>query len=159
MIVVPESEEEEPEASVADMGEAIAQFAPGWVVLHCADDLSPGLHDKLRGREDVLVTHPLSEETPCIISRNVDIPEGKKTTLHLVVGHHEEGDWVLVVLAGEVALLQTTVGEEATEDGWMDVEVDLSNYAGSVAELQLLNKANGWAWEAGYWAKIAIASK
>jgi len=157
MIVVPESEEEE--ASVADIDEAITQFASGWTVENCGDDMSPGLHDELRGKENVLVTHPLSQETPCTISKNVDIPEDKTTTLRLVVGHHEEGDWVLVVLAGEVVLLQTRVGEGATEDGWMDVEVDLSNYAGSVAELQLLNKANDWAWEAGYWAEIAIASE
>ena len=161
MIVVPasEEEEEEQEATVPDMGEAIQQFAPGWVVLHCSSDMSPGLHNELRGKEDVLVTHPRSQETPCILSKRVDIPEGKKTTLRLVVGHHEEGDWVLVVLVEEVVLLQTKVGDGTTEDGWMDVDVDLSKYAGSTIELQLYNKANDWMWEAGYWAEIGITSE
>jgi len=78
------------------------------------------------------------------------------TTLRLVIGHHEEGDWVLVVLAGEDELLETRVGEGATEDGWMDVEVDLSGYADSTIELELVNKANGSAWEAGYWAEVQL---
>ena len=66
---------------------------------------------------------------------------------------------MLAVLVEEVALRQATVGDGATEDGWMDVDVDLSKYAGSTIELQLLNKANGWSWEGGYWAEIAITSE
>jgi len=155
----PEEEEGEPEADIADMGEAIEKFAPGWVVLHCADDMSPGLHEELRGRENVLVTHPLSEETGCILSKRVEIPEGKKTTLRLVVGHHPSGDWTLIVKANDKQLLKTAVGPETAEDGWMEVELDLSKHAGSEVELALVNQASEWAYEAGYWGEIALISR
>ncbi len=159
MIVVPEPEEKESEAAIADIDEAVEKFAPGWTVKNCADDMNPGLHEKLRGKENVLLTHPLSEETPCILVKSVTIPQGKTTTLYLVVGHHELGDWVLSVMANKDQLLETVVGADTTEDGWREIKVDLSKYAGSTIYLTLANKANGWSYEAGYWAKIAIQSK
>jgi hypothetical protein len=40
----------------------------------------------------------------------------------------------------------------------MEVDVDLSSFAGQKAKLSLSNIANGWADEAGYWAKIEIVT-
>jgi len=65
------------------------------------------------------------------------------------------GDWILVVKADDEELMQSTVCPETAEDGWIEVELNLSEYAGSEIDLMLVNEANGWAWEAGYWAKIA----
>ena len=41
----------------------------------------------------------------------------------------------------------------------MDVEVDLSKYAGFEIELKLANKANGWSSEAGYWAEVQLRTE
>lgn len=40
--------------------------------------------------------------------------------------------------------------------GWMDVRIDLSEYAGKTILVELLNQPTGWSWEAAYWANIAI---
>jgi len=158
-MVIPEPEEDENAAEPADIEEDVVQFAPGWTAKMCGNDMDPGLHDTLRGKENVLVTHPLSEKEPCLLYKFIDIPEGKSTTLRLVVGHHELGDWVLAVGIGADTIFETTVGEESTQDGWMDVEVDLSPYAGKRDAVVLYNRANGWSYEAGYWAEISVISE
>jgi len=159
MIVVPESKKEVRQAVVADIDEAIQEFAPGWNVENCGNLMSPGMHDRLYSKKNVLVTHPLNEETGCVLSKRVKIPAGKTTTLHLVVGHRTMGDWELIVLADDEELLRRTVGPETAEDGWMEVNLDLSKYAGSEVNLMLVNQANGWAYEGAYWAEVQLNSK
>jgi len=137
-----------------DLNEALAKFAPGWMIKDCGADMLPGIRDEL-GKKNVLVTHPLSETMPCVLGRRVDILPDKKTTLHLVVGHHPDGDWVLRVSA-ERQLVHKVIGKETAPDGWTSIDVDLSEYAGRIVTLQLTNEANGWSYEAAYWAKIEI---
>src|SRR3990172_1614149 len=85
------------ESAPVDLSAAVAQFAPGWMVKNCGAQMSPGIRDEL-GKKNVLVTHPLSETMPCVLGQRVDVLPDKKTTLHLVVGHHPEGDWLLRVM-------------------------------------------------------------
>ena len=159
MIVLPEPEEKEPDAGIANIDEAIQTFAPGWTVENCGNFTYPGLHDRLYGKENVFLTHPLDRETPCTLRNRVVIPQEKTTTLHLVVGHHAMGDWTLVVKAGDEELMNSRVGPDTSDDGWMEFDIDLSKYANSEVELMLANEANGWAWEAAYWAEISVESK
>lgn len=137
-----------------DVTPAVAKFAPGWMAKDCGADMSPGIRDDL-GRKNVLVTHPLSENTPCVLGRRVDVPPDKKTILHLEVGHHPEGDWLLIVTADR-ELVRKVIGKETAPDGWAKIDVDLSNYAGQIITVQLINAANGWSYEAAYWGRIEI---
>ena len=41
----------------------------------------------------------------------------------------------------------------------MDVEVNLSEYAGKEINLELVNQPTGWAFEGGYWAEIKLVSE
>jgi hypothetical protein len=155
----PEEEEGKNIADMKDMSEAMEKFAPGWTVKLCGNDMEPGLHNMLRGKENVLVTHPLSEEKACLMYKFMDIPKDKTTKLRLEVGHHELGDWVLAVGMDKDILFEKTIGKESTKDGWVDFEVDLSSYAGKKKAVVLYNKANDWAYEAAYWAEISIVSE
>jgi len=56
-------------------------------------------------------------------------------------------------------LREQIVGPESAPDGWMEVTVDLSSYAAKDVALELVNQPTGWAWEAGYWAEIAVVSE
>jgi hypothetical protein len=158
-MVIPEPEKDEKEAKPVDIQEAIVQFAPGWIAKLCGNEMNPGLRDTLRGKENVLVTHPLSQKQPCLMYKFMDIPKDKTTKLRLVVGHHELGDWVLAVGIDKDTLFEKTIGKESTKDGWVDFEVDLSSYAGKKKAVVLYNKANDWAYEAAYWADISIVSE
>ncbi len=142
-----------------DIKSAVEKFAPGWKAAMCGFDMDPGLYAEMNGKKNVLVTHPLDRQTACVLSNKVKIPAGAKTSLGLVVGHHPEGDWTLVVKADGKELINTTVGKETAKDGWMEAEVDLSKYAGKEVKLELLNQPSGWQWEAGYWASIELVPK
>lgn len=136
--------------------EAVEKVAPGWKAANCGLDMDPGLRAEFRGRQNVLVTHPLDQQTGCTLSRTVDLPADKKTALHLVVTHDPRGDWLLVIKADGQELLSQVVSQDTVQDGWLDLRVDLSEYAGKSVKLELVNQPSGWAWEAGYWATIAV---
>ena len=145
-------------AGKVDIAEAVAKFAPGWKVGECGSDMEPGLRGELGGRKNVLVTHPMSTEKPCTLSREVPVPAGKPK-LVLGVGHHPRGDWVLAVKADGKELHKQLVAKSTAKGGWLAVEVDLSPFAGRSVKLELENRANGWSWEAAYWSRIAIESE
>jgi hypothetical protein len=136
--------------------EAVEKVAPGWKAANCGLDMDPGLRAEFRGQQNVLVTHPLDQQTGCTLSRTVEVPADQKTALHLVVTHDPRGDWLLVVKADGKEILSKVVSQDTVRDGWLDLRVDLSEYAGKSVKLELINQPNGWAWEAGYWATIAV---
>jgi hypothetical protein len=142
-----------------DLKAAVEKFAPGWTVKDCGSEMDPGLKDQFGGKKDVLCTHPLNRDTGCTLSRKIDVPEGRKTTLAIVVGHDPRGDFDLIVKADGKELLRKPVGKDTAKDGWLQTEVDLSSYAGKTVNLELVNQPSGWSWEAAYWAKIAVQSK
>ncbi|MDH7568434.1 MAG: hypothetical protein QHJ73_02440, partial [Armatimonadota bacterium] len=113
---------------------------------------------EFRGRKDVLVTHPFDRDTPCVLRRRVHLPAGRRATLRLVVSHHcqPDGDWDLVVRADGRELLREIISRETVTNQWRVVTVDLSPLAGSEVTLELLNQANGWAWEAAYWGEVTL---
>jgi hypothetical protein len=105
------------------------------------------------------MTHPLDEKTPCVLSKKIEIPAGRKSVLKLQVSHHEGGDWLLMVKADGQTLYEKTISEDTMEDGWQNVEVDLSELAGKSVDLEVLNgKDDDWCFEAAYWGEITVES-
>ncbi|RKY06778.1 MAG: ADP-ribosylglycohydrolase family protein [Planctomycetota bacterium] len=133
---------------------------PGWRIIDCGKKMNPGLRDAFGGKKNVIVTYPVDRETGSKISGRISIPKNKKTTLALVVGHHPKGDWDLIVkLKHGKELFRTPVGKDTAKDGWLETEVDLSEFAGKRARIELVNQSNGGEYEAAYWAKIDIVSE
>ena len=171
-------------AGVEDFSKAVARFASGWKAANCARELHAhlrgwgsmeglchcgvqhskggdlaGLRDKWGGRDNVLVSYPLRDFVPCVLTKKVDAPVGKTTTLTLGVGHDSRGDWTLVVKANNKMLAERKIDKNTCKDGWTAVTVDLSAYAGEPVNLELQNRANSWSCEAGYWPRIAVQSE
>lgn len=117
-------------------------------------------HEVFRNQTAVQ-THPLDRNTPCVLSNNrVDVPKRKKTSLKLRVSHHPHGDWQLRVLVGDQVIADRIVGPETVGRGeWLDVSVDLSEFAGRRIPLSIENRANDWRNEWAYWNKIEIVSE
>ena len=122
---------------------------------NCGRYANVGLHTSLQGRKDVLVTHPLKRAAACTLTRQLAVPSGQPQ-LRLVLGHDPRGNWQLIVRAEGKELLSKTVGSDTTTDGWMEIDIDLSSYAGRTIALELLNQPTGWAFEHGRWAAIAV---
>jgi putative membrane-bound dehydrogenase-like protein len=138
--------------------EIVAQVAPGFTTSDCGEE-GLAILAEYRGRPGVLRTHPVDRSKACVLSSGIDVPEGKKTQLYLTVGHHEQGDWQLIVKANGTTVHDSIVGPDTSHDGWRDVTVDLSSLAGKRVELELLNKATGWSYEYGYWARAEVISQ
>ncbi len=151
-----------PEGPKIDLTDALEKFAPGWEIDNCGSYRNPGFHQELVGRQTVLATHPLDDKIPCVISRKVAVPEGKKTTLRFMAGHDHPGDWLLAVKVDGEILLRTDVGKTTATNNWLKVEIDLSKYAGREVLIELLNAYNTFStitWEAGFWDDLEIVSE
>ncbi|MEX0775544.1 MAG: dienelactone hydrolase family protein [Phycisphaeraceae bacterium] len=136
--------------------EELGKFLPYWQILNCGRDMEPGMRDRFGSRTKVFVTHPLNGETPCVLMTTAAIPAKGKTSLRLIVGHHPEGDWDLIVRADGHELLRQNIGKDTARNGWRDISIDLTSYAGKDVRLELLNQPTGWSYEAGYWGAVVI---
>ena len=117
--------------------------------------MKPGLRKEWAGRSNVLLTHPLSKDVPCVLSREVKVPAGKKTALEFAVTNHPKGNWKLVL-----RINGKNVRAEPIEDTkWKEFRIDLTKHAGKTVTIELENRATGWAFEAGYWSRIEIVSE
>jgi hypothetical protein len=112
------------------------------------------------GRENVLRTQPASETIPFVMSCPLAVPAGRNTTLFLEVSCFL-GDWNLVVKANNRILHDSIIKDETTKDGWATVEVNLTGYAGSTVNLEILDKVNRWdeGDERAYWGRIQVVSE
>lgn len=142
-----------------DVKKAVEKFAPGWSIDRCGQDMDPGIREQFGGKSNVLVTHPLDQETGCVLFRTIDVPGSKKTHLHLVVGHDPQGDFELIVKADGRELLRKVVGPKTASAHWLTEEVDLSRFGGNRIKVELVNQPTGWSYEAAYWAEIKLMSE
>jgi hypothetical protein len=143
---------------VTGLAADVRRFAPGWRVEDCQNTDILGLKAELLGRENVLLTHPLNNRTPCRLTTTLSLPDDSDELLRLDVGHFPAGDWLLVVRANGDTLLEQVVSEDTAVENWLQVEVDLSVYRGQSITLELLNQATGRDWESGYWGKIELVT-
>ena len=136
----------------------VQKVAPGFTVRNVGEG---GVvhHDVFRNAIAVQ-THPLDQKTPSSLVRTLKIPENKKTSLQLRVSHHPHGDWQLkVVAAGKVMADQIVGSSSVANDEWLDVSVDLTEFAGRQIQLSIENCPNNWSSEWAYWNKVAIVSE
>ena len=139
--------------SGSNLASDVATFAPGWRVRDWGGPaMKPGLRPRWDGRKKVLLTHPLSKTAPCVLSRKIEVPSGKKTILELEVTNHPKGNWRLGVLVNG----KETLSKDITETKWRKFQIDLSKHAGKTVSVELLNQATGWSHEAAYWSRIKL---
>lgn len=135
----------------------LQKVAPGFQVRDVGEG---GVRSQPGFRNDFAIqTHPLSRKMPCVLFRRLDVPAGKTTTLRIRASYHAHGNWQLRVLVNQKVIHDQLVSYETVQSEWLELDIDLSKFAGQQVELELENRANDWAWEFGFWGKIAIESK
>jgi hypothetical protein len=139
----------------AQFAAVLAEVAPQFTTAAVGEG-GLGIVKELYGRAGVLRTHPISQKEPCVLTRTIDLPAGKKSKLRLSVAHDPQGDWQLVVTANGEKLYDRLIGAKTTKNGWADLEIDLSKFAGKPVKLELRNQANNWSYEFGYWGRVEV---
>lgn len=135
----------------------LQRVAPGFLVR----DVGEGgvkLEPEFRN-EFAVQTHPLSRTMPCVLSRHLDVPEGKTTTLKIRASYHPHGNWQLRVLANKKVIHDQIVSYETVKKEWLELEIDLTRFAGKHVDLELENRANDWAWEFGFWGSVDVVTR
>lgn len=142
----------------AEFPSLVGEILPGFSTSE-SGELGIGLLPEFRGHDNVLRTHPISRDKPCALSTKLTPPADKKTKLVLDVSHDPRGDWRLVVRGNGQRMADEMVSKDTTTNGWRTITVDLSKFAGQELKLDLVNQANDWAWEFGYWGSARIVSE
>jgi len=143
------------------------RFAPGWKISGCGpgkghsqQPTERGPRNRWKGKMHIFVTNPsLDKKTPCVLSKSVDVPAGRTTRLKFAVSHYPATEWVLVVKADGKELLTRTISDETSPDGWVDMVVDLSSFAGKPVNLELENRPGKTKVDGAYWADLAVVSE
>jgi len=129
------------------------KYLPGWKV---TPKNSLGLLQLVNGRKNVFVTYPPDKNTACTLTGRIDIPANWQSNLRLKIGHDPRGGWTLIVRANGKELYSWDVVKEP----WLEIMVDLSDYAGKSVTLELINKPSGfWSNEWAYWKEIALETR
>ncbi|HEY2250559.1 MAG TPA: NPCBM/NEW2 domain-containing protein, partial [Planctomycetaceae bacterium] len=139
----------------ARFGEVLSQVAPAFST--AASDQGVRLLKTFQGKQRVVRTHPQAQGQPCILRAAVAVPAGKKTELRMTVAPHPQADWQLLVFANGEKLHEALVAATATApEGWTDVVIDLSRFAGRNMLLEVHNHPNNWASEFAYWQRLEV---
>ncbi len=131
---------------------ALDVLFPGWRTSPNGRDMEPGYRAEYLGRQHVVMTHPLDRETGVTLSRRVDVPAGG-AALTVAVANHKGGDFLLLAkVDGSEVLRQKIEGKP----NWQTFVIDLAPYAGKAVTVDLVNRPDGWSWEAAYWGGMEV---
>ena len=135
----------------------IQKIAPGFNVRNVGEG---GVRPIKSFRNEIAVqTHPKNKDIPCEIYRDLEVPTDKKTSLKVKASYHAHGDWQIRVKADGKIIHDQIVGNSAVKSQWLELDLDLSSYAGKKIPIVIENKANDWRNEFGYWGAIEVVSK
>ena len=87
------------------------------------------------------------------------VAKGKSTHLKIRASYHPHGDWKLRVRVGKKILAEQIVSYETVKEEWLNLDIDLSEFAGQNIELIVENGANDWNNEFGYWGSIKVVQE
>jgi len=141
----------------ARFGEVVSQVAPAFST--AASEQGVWLFKTFEGKNRVLRTHPPAQGVPCILRSALVVPAGKHTELRLTVTHNPNADWQLVVIANGERLHDSLISKDTAQNGWVDVTVDLSKFAGHNVVLEVHNHPNNWSYEYAYWHRVEVVSQ
>ncbi len=144
------------EISPERLGSASRPVAPQFGISNTNAGEGVQLLKEYQGRQNVLRTLPLNQQTPCVLRAAVVLPAKQKSRLELEVHRHAEGDWNLIVTANGEKLQETLINKDNAGETWFQAAVDLTKFAGQPVLLEVQNAANNWSHEDAYWSRLEI---
>ncbi|MBM3290224.1 MAG: ADP-ribosylglycohydrolase family protein, partial [Candidatus Hydrogenedentes bacterium] len=124
-----------------------------WRVIACGSEMEPGVRGSSLGRDNVLVLHPVSQTSPAAIAASFRVPAGGRPRLVIDTASDRRGDYVLKVVINNEPKIEQVID---TKGEWTSVTFDLMPFTNKDIDVRIENCANGWAYEAGYFAKAGL---
>lgn len=128
-------------------------FAPGWQVIECADNELLGLVTVPNRDKQALLTQP-STSGRCSMATSFEAATTSK--LYLTLGYASGGEWELVVRGNGQELGRQLVTKKTAPEGWLTVEIDLSQFAGKDLNLEVSNEGIASRLPFAYWARLEV---
>jgi len=131
-------------------------FDQYWQIVNCGREGQPGLRGQVNGQKNVFVARPLNADAPCVMMTESPVAKDKHAKLNLVVGCDQGSSWRLVVNGDGKELLNQTIDQSTTKEGWLNTSVDLGAWTGKYVRLQVLTYQSGDKAAPAYFAKLAL---
>jgi hypothetical protein len=138
--------------------EVLRRVAPGFQAEGALDDAWAVIAEHF-GRPGVLRTHPSSLRSPCVLRACRTLPASGGIRLLVSAAHDLRGDWTLEAKVAGQVLHRQVVGPQTSASGWVDLSLDLATFAGETVDVEVLNAANGWAYEHAYWWLVELVTE
>jgi len=106
-----------------------------------------------RGRDNVLQTSEEATSKQPTLRKRLDLVPGDH--LKLTVGHVENDSWTLVVKIDDKEILKKGISDQASTGGWMDINLDLNEYAGKNVLIELVSVSG----DAALWGSVAVGKE
>jgi len=116
---------------------ALPKVLPGWTVANAALRASSFAWER-NGRKNVVLLRASKAGESVAAARKLDLASGGPCKIACAAGlEPRAGGWILTVKANGDEILRKTVSGETVENGWLEIEADLSAYAGKSVALEL----------------------
>jgi hypothetical protein len=126
--------------------------APGWRLLNCRPEMQKSVN--LLGKERVLQTIEEGTSRRPTLRRTIDA-NASGPAVKATVGHHPGDKWTLIVMVDGKEVATKEVSAETCKEGWTDVVVDLSAFAGKSVLVELIG-AGG---DSSLWAAVTVGDR
>lgn len=139
--------------------DALASFAPGWNIAHCAAAQNIGLRGEYRGRSPTFVTSPVSNDTPCTLYRVYRMPRDRKHALKVRVSHENNSSWRFVAKVNGRVVQDKIIDRSATGESWLRLYIDLMDHAGKQVLVELEHHAIGAGSSLAFWSDLLLENR
>lgn len=110
----------------------------------------------VRGKKNVVRTQGPDAKAPFVLQGAFELPAGKPAKLEIVAGHDDNAEWQLVVTANGQTVHDGVVGPATTKEGWLDLAIDLSRFAGQNILLKIEQRPLKDMRHPAYWSRAAV---
>ncbi|MBI3856222.1 MAG: hypothetical protein HY293_11085 [Planctomycetes bacterium] len=131
---------------------SVEAVAGGWRLMNCKPELQKTV--SVAGKDNVLRTTEESTSKQPTLRRMVDAT-ASGPVVKATVGHLPGEAWTLVVRVEGKDVESKTISAETSKEGWVEVSVDLSPFAGKSVLVELISVSG----DNALWAQVALDGK
>ena len=129
---------------------------PGWQVCPEAGR-EIGIVSNHRGQDNVAFVHPISPETPAVVSNTLTLSNGNPCLFLKMASFAKDYDFLLSVLVNGKEALPKQLIRTPDSEPWQDITVPLSAWRGEKVKIDVVLAANNWYCEHPFFKRLEVA--